>query len=59
MYGEQMTQADLQKRQDKEVQRLSVKHDRQDDILRLRKARMKNRETDPRVKPDPTYKRTS
>lgn len=57
MYGEQMTQAVLQKRQDKEAQRLAVKHDRQDDILRLKKARIKNRETDPRVKPDPTYKR--
>ena len=57
MFGEQMSQADLQTRQDKEAQRLAVKHDRQDDILRLKKARMKNRETDPRVKPDPTYKR--
>ena len=58
MFGEQIkTQADLQMRQDKEAQRLAVKHDRQDDILRLRKARIKNRETRPRVKPDPTYKR--
>ena len=57
MYGEQMTQSILQKRQDREAQRLAVKHDRQDDVLRLKTARRKNLETNPRVNPDPVYKR--